>query len=488
MRTSIIAILLLWDVKVNAQLYGIQWVLGFSTSVLDFRNADTVTNYPIQPLTPFTLTNANICDESGNLLYFTNGIYIDDKNGNLLENGDSLSPCPYTDAYRPYGLNIQQAVIFLPKPGDSRYYYLFHSSNDTLNDGRPGKIYYSLIDKEGNSGLGAVVEKNVPIISGVVLRDGGMTACKHANGRDYWLVKGASVKNQFYKFLVKPDSILGPYMQTIGPTYPLPFDNAYSKFSQDGSKYVTVAIEGYVLVMDFDRCSGEFSNPVTIYNNASDDPVHNPLKGGVAVEFSPSGRFVYVSDRVDMNQYDLWATDIQDSARIYTADSTDFFQMDMLQFAPNGKIYGSTWNGGGYFLHVINKPDEKGDSCGFVYGGIMTLTDNSDNLPNMVNYRLGPLAGSGCDTVLSLSPSPLERDLMRLQPNPADKYVYVEMPMQGDYELQLLNDVGQVIDKKQTRQVDIFDTEALPAGVYFVKAIDKKNSYRMAVQKVVVGH
>jgi hypothetical protein len=68
--------------------------------------------------------------------------------------------------------------------------------------------------------------------------------------------------------------------------------------------------------------------------------------------------------------------------------------MDYIQLAPNGKIYGSTYNGGLKALHVINYPNLKGDSCKFVYGGQPTLTLNSDVLPNMINYNLGPLGSS----------------------------------------------------------------------------------------------
>ena len=49
-------------------------------------------------------------------------------------------------------------------------------------------------------------------------------------------------------------------------------------------------------------------------------------------------------------------------------------------------------------------------------------------MPNMINYELGPLIGSGCDTIpTALNPSLQKTDLLRILPNPADKYVYVEM-------------------------------------------------------------
>ena len=206
------------------------------------------------------------------------------------------------------------------------------------------------------------------------------------------------------------------------------------------------------------------------------------------MEFSPSNRFLYASGNTTLRQYDLWASNIQDSAELFLEDSATWYGVHILQLAPNGKIYGSTWNGGLYALHVINRPDEKGDSANFVYGGQPVLTDNSVNLPNLINYKLGPLIGSGCDTITSVEDLRDNNRDPRVIPNPANKYAYVEMGMQGNYKFELLNISGQVIDTKETRQVDIFDTEQLAAGAYFIRVIDKTTGVELAVKKVVVAH
>jgi len=472
---------------VRGQLYDAQWALGSYESIVDFRTADTVLIDTLPTLQYVFLTNASICDENGKLLYYTNGVSVCGTN-NVLQNGGNLSLGAYSSDDSLNGLDIQQAALFLPKPGSNRYYYLIHSANDALNGTRPGNIYYSLIDKDGDGGLGAVIQKNVKLIGGSLYREGGITACKHANGRDYWLVFGASDTNMFYKFLITPDSILGPYTQYIGPNYPLPFDNAYSKFSQDGATYVTGAVAGLITVMDFDRCSGEFSNPVTIFNDVSSSP-DTTISGCTAVEFSPNGRFVYVSDNVNLIQYDLLAANIQDSSQLYLRDSATVYGIDFLQLAPNGKLYGSTWDGGLYNLHVINYPDLKGDSAGFVYGGQPTYSTNSNELPNLINYKLGPLTGSGCDTIANGVGNIAQADnLLRILPNPANKYAYVEAGMQGNYRFDLLTENGQILSSKQTRQVDIFDTEQLAAGIYFIKATDLTTGAALAVRRLVVGH
>ena len=207
------------------------WDITFQ--FLDFRK-DTLINYAIQPFMPFFLTNANICDSSGNLLYYTNGIFIAGSDGNQIENGDSLSPCDATNQQACCGLDIPQGALFLPMPGNSRYYYLFHMSEDTLSGARPGKLYYSIIDAQGDSGQGVVVSKNVIYYKGI-FREGGMTACKHGNGRDWWIIMGDEY-NTYYKFLLTPGGISDTLIQTIGPWYYDEIDIGYSKFSQDGSR------------------------------------------------------------------------------------------------------------------------------------------------------------------------------------------------------------------------------------------------------------
>jgi hypothetical protein len=162
--------------------------------------------------------------------------------------------------------------------------------------------------------------------------------------------------------------------------------------------------------------------------------------------------------------------------------------MNILQLAPNGKIYLSAWAGLVTYdsLHVINNPDAKGDSCNFKYASQPTYSHNN-NIPNMVNYRLGPLVGSGCDTIPTAIQQPTAGSQQpRIIPNPANKYTYVEMGTQRNYEFELLNAIGQVIDKKETMQVASFDTENLSSGVYFLQVLDKTTLQKMSSKLVVV--
>jgi len=110
-------------------------------------------------------------------------------------------------------------------------------------------------------------------------------------------------------------------------------------------------------------------------------------------------------------QYDLWATDIQeskDTVSIYDGYLDDGFNPTtffLAQLAPDGKVYLSCTNGTRW-LHIINNPNGQGDACEFAQRGIHLPTVNFTSLPNFPNYRLGPLDSSACDT-LGLDNHPL---------------------------------------------------------------------------------
>ncbi len=62
------------------------------------------------------------------------------------------------------------------------------------------------------------------------------------------------------------------------------------------------------------------------------------------------------------------------------------------------------------------------------------------------------------------------------------------MGKQGNYEFDLVNTNGQIVDTKQTKQIDIFDTERLASGTYLLRVIDKATGSEIKSEKLVVVH
>ena len=156
-----------------------------------------------------------------------------------------------------------------------------------------------------NGGLGAVISKNQVLISDK-LNVGKLASVKHANGRDWWLVTHKAFSDKYYKLLVTPNGISTPIDQTVGIN--MPADAGQVAFSPDGSKHAYYYPNTGVQILDFDRCSGMFSNPIyfAINDSATD--------GGIA--FSPSSQVLYVSSILKTYQFDLTATDINASKMI----------------------------------------------------------------------------------------------------------------------------------------------------------------------------
>lgn len=159
----------------------------------------------------FDETNGEICDKNGNLLFYSNGIFIANAANDTMINGDSLNPSSFTTewANANLGLTIPQANLVIPFSADSNKYYLFHGTIDDY----PGTycafyLYYSIIDMSGDSSRGIVIEKNHILLNDNLV-PGRLTACKHANGRDWWIITHQYNTNLYYKYLVTPSGIQG---------------------------------------------------------------------------------------------------------------------------------------------------------------------------------------------------------------------------------------------------------------------------------------
>lgn len=135
----------------------------------------------------FENTCAIISDSEGNYLFSYNGIYIEDAAFNVMENGNNMS-----NSGDNYGDIMPSGAIVLPVPESSHLYALFHIEWGYYYDPdlviRGKHLYYSVIDMEKNSRLGAVAEKKRILLSDEVRFDTKIATTRHANGRDWWLL------------------------------------------------------------------------------------------------------------------------------------------------------------------------------------------------------------------------------------------------------------------------------------------------------------
>ncbi len=433
--------------------------------------------YPtIRPMN-FSLTEGAISDTSGNLLFYTNGCYIANALNNEMYDGDSLNPGSCIDNNCAlYGGTVQDGNLILPAPGYKDIYYLFHESCDYSSpELEPSKLYYSIVDMSQQGGLGAVIEKNQVIINNV-LTIGFLSAVKHANGRDWWIVTHNLTGNIFYTLLLTPDGIQGPYTQTFDPIIPGPWHDGagQTEFSPDGSKLATSTWWSHyntsdnlafpdLHLFDFNRCTGLFSNHQFIYSNP------NQLGGGGGLSFSPSSRFLYLVTHDTILQFDLNAADITGSKiPVATNDTTAGFLFSQLAY--DGKIYISD---GPYLIlqsfTTINSPDSLGLACDVQLHNIQLPSYCEHTLPNYPNYRLGALTGSSCDSLTGINEQNIFQIKLNIFPNPSvEGFFHFQFNdvREKIKELEVTDITGRIIysTHKSTFEIDISFANS---GIYF---------------------
>ena len=401
---------------ISAQLHDYTWVLGygggdlspdqdtFGLSILHFEDERLSITDNQEGEVDFLSNNVSYSDDDGQLQFYFNGQGVYGPGHALVPGGAGW----FTGGFNS-GWHAAQAGIALPFPGQENKAALINSEfkfveiNGTV-EGTNDKLYYSLIEQD-SSGIPSVILKKLLLLD--EYQDAGkISACRHANGRDWWVLIAKLNSNLFYRYLLSPEGIVLDGIQEIGGTVPTGLGQAL--FSPDGTKHVryngiSSTVGDYVTVYDFDRCTGLLSN----FRQRNHDKVGT---GGGAV-ISKNSRYLYIIAAVDLYQYDLWAEDIE-ATRTLVAEydgnvsflPTPFY---LGQLAPDGKIYISVSNGV-RVLHVIHNPDADCPDCGIEQHGIELPTFNSFSIPNQPNYRLGPIDGSPCDT-LGIDNIPLAR-------------------------------------------------------------------------------
>ncbi|MCO5279942.1 MAG: T9SS type A sorting domain-containing protein [Chitinophagales bacterium] len=493
-KAALILVLLTGVNNLQAQdRYGDIWVAGLSPIIAKAYLGD-FPNTAILPITDSNIinrTSACISDANGNLQFYTNGAQVLMPDGRVMENGFGLNPDALYISIS--GVSCTQGALILPSLENKNQYTIFHYSIDTnvsiQNFAMYGttKLYYTVVDMSENMGKGKVISKNNIFLSDVLLDNSRMTACKHANGRDWWLVKTSLYKGEYYKFLYTSQGIEGPFIQEIGDDFG-PHYEGQAVFSNDGTKFATVNHIGPCVVMDFNRCTGEFSRPFTIKNLIEGQTT---AYGGTSLSFSPSGRFLYINTILSLNQYDLWNSK-HDSIRLFTngdrvGDPVDpgHWLMSTSQLAPNGKIYLATWNGGIPAFHIIHQPDSLGFGCQFVAFGQPVNTVNAMTLPNMPNYRLGKLVGSPCDTLVSdIKSMEVLSTGISVYPNPAANTVSISIAEnQPGLKLFVTDINGSIVHSQAIYSETAVDISKWAAGFYFVRI--ESNGKLMAMRKFV---
>ncbi len=360
-------------------------------------------------------THASVCDEDGQLLLYSNGMRVSRGDHSILTGAERISFGPlweirtWPDEFgveQPYGFQIEYSATFIPVPDSiNQFYHIYINYDENVDTGYFTKLYGTIAPDE--DGALEMINKD-QVINDKIRTPGVTSCCQHANGRDWWFLQFSH--DTVYTYLIDPQGIHLDRLQFL--PFELQSEPAYgsAKFSAQGDKLAFFHVWDYdadigaeLVIMDFDRCDGSISNEIRQLRDSYD------LESITGLEFSPSGRYLYINDWYRVMQFDLEAADLLMSETIVVEWDGSFDLSEsgntelpnsfgFLQRGPDHKIYCKK-AGAGYSMHIIHEPDMSAESCRPELNHIRLPNYHLGTIPNFPTLRLGPIDGSSCDTL-----------------------------------------------------------------------------------------
>jgi gliding motility-associated-like protein len=326
--------------------------------------------------------SASYSDSFGNLLFYTNGGGREPFTGQATGSIWNRNHTVMHDMAGVEGGGVtRQNSIIVEAPGQDSVYYLFTMDEVTWDQGasattiaaQPGGrgLSYFTIDMRLNNGLG-----NIVVASQLVFTPSysALTAIRHANGHDYWIINHLNSVG-FGVFLLNSAGVfqIGSYV------LPAPYfinNTTQLKASPDGSMIFSATGIWYApdpLVISFDKATGQLSNPVLLPDF------------GAEPEFSPNSRYLYgfkeISLSATSHRYRIIRFDLQNLSNIPTPDIIDSLSFSGFTFmhpqlAPDGNIYTMTSNSSNLY-HRIDRISCPNTQQATLDTGVFTYTTNA---------------------------------------------------------------------------------------------------------------
>ncbi len=343
--------------------YGNVWAWGRNGGI-DFNSGKPVAVR--SAMDQWAEANASISDENGELLFYTEGNRVWDRTHKLMPHGTNILPIGACGSYRATFSSSQGALI-VPLPGSDSLYYLFSlTARECETNG--GKLFFSIVNRSLNKGLGDVVDTQMGI-----LLDSGLTEKMTAipgNSCNIWIVVQA-ISGEIKAFEVDQNGI------------------GYRPVLSSDMHYPSTDIAAGALVGSTDRkllisANAPFNDTtgrglyLYDFNARTGSAVHREvLLGGKNIytaAFSPDDSKLYIliqdHDTGGIYQFDLTYNEIDSIKRsCILVLPTPVAYVSQLKLGPDGKIYfgspdrtddPSRYN----LLGSINFPNLKGLACG----------------------------------------------------------------------------------------------------------------------------
>ncbi|WP_203258110.1 T9SS type B sorting domain-containing protein [Hyunsoonleella ulvae] len=352
---------------------------------------------------------ATISDKDGNLLFYTNGTNVWNRNHRIMQNGvltGTLGMGGPIITEPPVLLN----TIIIPITDSVGMYYIF---TITTADG----LRYSIVDMGSDGGLGGVVLKNEALLNRPDV--GKLTAVHHADGKSIWLLTTRKNQNDeftsFYAYKIEENGDIESPVITDGLGYK-GLQVGQMKFSPNGQKiacanYRPESLSDHLTVFDFNPENGVVSSKRDFLTSFT----FFEIVSAYGVEFSNDSKYLYASlvrqgmfgdppDEIKKNllyQYDIANMNPQQYSTSLHEENNGFAAGN-LQLAKNGKIYRAltiSENIGTSFLGQVNHPEILGVRANYEHNSVNLVSGKSRlGLPTFIQsyFRTRIIAENVC--------------------------------------------------------------------------------------------
>jgi len=381
-----------------------QWCFGYGARVSFPVGGGPAT--PAASSTPMLVQEASVsvADTAGNLLFFSSGDSIWDRNAQVMPNGGGL----LGDRSRT------QPVLALPHPdptqGQRWFVFYLTAGGDTT------ALRYSVVDMSLRGGLGDVVagSRDLPVANlgpalGYTGKLTASIACRPVvTSRDYWIWLHKAGTAEFVRVPLTASGPGQPVTQTIGSPHnnsftagiPAAASRGYMKCSPDG-RAVALVLGGpnasnLIEYLRIDASTGILSNPIIL-----------PAVGGEhGVAFSPDNAKLFVAGAQDsvengvaglynhLRVFDLMSRQpVPPASWVRQGWISGARGYNALQNGPDGRIYLSqTFTD---YLHALQTPNTSfysytdslvGPIGGTTRRGLPNFTEEAFGLPFRANF------------------------------------------------------------------------------------------------------
>jgi gliding motility-associated-like protein len=297
--------------------------------------------------------------KTGQLLCYTNGQKVWNKNNKVMPNGVLSSV-------------VSPTSLIVPSAANSMQYYIFYTDNIST-------IFYALVDMKLDNGLGNVIFKDSILGVGMDLQ---ITGVRQEYGKGHWLITHKKGTADFAVFALNNKGLnKTPIVSLTGTATFISGNYTYGNLvtNNEGTKLIyTFSImpsqgqfmDAITEVYDINKACGTISAIIRLFPRLTGI---SDMLGSAC--FDPTSKFVYTTASnanaaYSVEQYDL--SDPDPNSTRETIGGTDFDSFGDIKLAPDGRIYItiSDYGSATSEIDVIKNPSVKGRDCNFFHRAI----------------------------------------------------------------------------------------------------------------------